>query len=273
MARASARRRRMAGRARILAGGLMLSALLAGAAETASAQDDGAQDPAAGRCGTVDLVLVFDKTYSLRTAITEAKREAHRLLDLVSLVSRGQFRLGLISFRDDIDVDLDLGTHERPEAAEAAFRRALAGLEAHGGQGGPEASDEALRTAVEGIPGGGNRPQRGDFTAAWEAHSRILVLVTDNLPGGFDDTFTPGEDDRRARAIADRARDRDIRISSIYIPTTGGYTEPADPRKAEIMRSYAQLTGGIYAETQESGAGAAEAIARIVRACGAKRIS
>ncbi len=39
------------------------------------------------------------------------------------------------------------------------------------------------------------------------------------------------------------------------------------------MRTYALLTGGIYAETQESGAGAAEAIARIVRACGAKRIS
>ncbi len=273
MARPPDRHRRMGGSARALAAILLSAALWSGTAPTASAQDEGAEDPVAGRCGTVDLVLAFDKTYSLRTAIAEAKREVHRLLDLVSLVSRGNFRLGLISFRDDIDVDLDLGAHDRPEAAEAAFRRALSGLEAHGGQGGPEASDEALRTAVAGLPGGGNRPQRGDFSAAWQAHSRILVLITDNLPGGFDDTFTPGEDDRRARAVADRARDRDIRISSIYIPTTGGYAEPADPRKAEIMRTYALLTGGIYAETQESGAGAAEAIARIVRACGAKRIS
>lgn len=224
------------------------------------------------RCGSVDLVLAIDKTYSIGRAIGEAKAEIRRLLDRVADVSAGQYRLGLISFRDDIDVDLDLVDGEGSEAADDLFRRALFRLRAEGGGGGPEASDEALRTAVEGLAGGGGRPQRGDFSGDWRAASRILVLISDDLPGGFDDLYEEAVDGANARAVAGAALARDIRISAIYIPTDGNQPAP-DPRKAEVMRAYALLTGGLFIQIQRSGTGAAEAIAEIIEACGAKTVS
>ncbi len=238
----------------------------------AAAQQAGTDSQEGPRCGTVDLVFAIDKTYSIGRAIGEVKAESRRLLDLVKAVSAGRFRLGLISFRDDIDVDLDLTDAGDPEEADRLFRRALFKLRAEGGEGGPEASDEALRTAVEGLAGGRGRPQRGDFSGDWRAASRILVLLTDSLPGGFDDTFREEEDGANARAVAGAALARGIRISAVYIPTDGNQPQP-DPRKAELMRTYALLTGGLFAQIQRSGQGAAEAIADIIEACGAKTVS
>ena len=98
------------------------------------------------------------------------------------------------------------------------------------------------------------------------------MLITDHLPGGFDDSYRAGEDDVNARAVASRALARGIRISAIYLPTTGDRPAP-DPLKAEILRTYALLTGGIFAQIERSGQGAAEAIAQIIAACGAKTVS
>ncbi|MEQ8602127.1 MAG: vWA domain-containing protein [Marivibrio sp.] len=254
---------------------LLALALTLAAASGRPALAQGSSDRTAveaGRCGSVDLVFAIDKTYSIGRAIGEAKAEARRLLDLVEKVSDGDFRLGLVSFRDYIDVDLDLTPPGEGDAAATAFRRALFAIRAEGGKGGPEASDEALATAVDGIAAGGDRPQQGDFSGDWRARSRILVLITDHLPGGFDDAFRAGEDDANARAVASRALARGIRISAIYIPTTGDRPTP-DPLKAEILRSYALLTGGLFLQIERSGQGAAEAVAEIIAACGAKTVS
>jgi hypothetical protein len=224
-----------------------------------------------GKCGAVDLVIAMDTTHSMATAIRDVKREMVHLLDLTKFVSGGDYRLGLISFKDRITVEVDLGgTPDNPDTAEAiswSIRR----LTAEGGNGGPEASDEALHTAVANLTAE-NRPQDGDFTGVWEARSRILVLVTDNLPGGFDDQFDEGVDDLNARDVTTLALDKDIRISSVYIPTSGFEMSP-DPRVEQIMRAYAQLTGGVFAITQTSGLGAAEAIADIINRCGSRPLS
>ena len=224
-----------------------------------------------GKCGAVDLVIAMDTTHSMATAIRDVKREMVHLLDLTKFVSGGDYRLGLISFKDRITVEVDLGgTPDNPDTAEAiswSIRR----LTAEGGNGGPEASDEALHTAVANLTAE-NRPQDGDFTGVWEARSRILVLVTDNLPGGFDDQFDEGVDDLNARDVTTLALDKDIRISSVYIPTSGFEMSP-DPRVEQIMRAYAQLTGGVFAITQTSGLGAAEAIADIINRCGSRHLS
>ncbi len=224
-----------------------------------------------GKCGAVDLVIAMDTTHSMATAIRDVKREMVHLLDLTKFVSAGDYRLGLISFKDRITVEVDLGgTPDNPDTAEAiswSIRR----LTAEGGNGGPEASDEALHTAVANLSAE-NRPQDGDFTGVWEARSRILVLVTDNLPGGFDDQFDEGVDDLNARTVTTLALDKDIRISSVYIPTSGFEMSP-DPRVEQIMRAYAQLTGGVFAITQTSGLGAAEAIADIINRCGSRPLS
>lgn len=225
----------------------------------------------AGKCGATDLVIAIDTTNSMAAAIRDMKRESVRLLDLVAFVSEGNFRLGLISFKDEVTVEVDLGSAESPEQARRDLSWAIRRLEAEGGDGGPEASDEALRTAILGLSAA-NRDQIGSFSGQWMARSRILVLITDNLPGGFDDTFREGQDDANARAITGDALDREIRISSIYVPTSGFQLSP-DPRVAEIMRTYPQLTGGVFAVTAQSGRGAAEAIADVIDKCGSRPIS
>lgn len=224
-----------------------------------------------GKCGATDLVIAIDTTHSMAKAIREMKREAIRLLDLVGYVSAGDYRLGLVSFRDRVTVEVDLGAEPDPQAARDKLTWAIRKLHAEGGNGGPEASDEALRTAIVGLKAG-DRPQEGDFTGTWEARSRILVLITDNLPGGFDDAFDEGVDDVNARELTTEALSRDVRISSVYVPTAGFQLSP-DPRVADIMRAYPQLTGGIFAITQTSGAGAAEAIADIIDRCGMRPLS
>lgn len=224
-----------------------------------------------GKCGATDLVIAIDTTHSMAAAIREMKREAIRLIDLVRFVSAGDFRLGLVSFRDTVKVEVDLGSVSDPQAAKDTITWAIRRLVAEGGNGGPEASDEALRTAVVGL-GAANRAQEGDFSGEWQARSRILVLITDNLPGGFDDAFDEGVDDVNAREITTEALRRDIRISSVYIPTAGFQLSP-DPRVIEIMRAYPQLTGGVFSVTEESGRGTAEAIADIVDRCGMRPLS
>ncbi len=224
-----------------------------------------------GKCGATDLVIAIDTTHSMAAAIREMKREAIRLIDLVRFVSAGDYRLGLVSFRDNVRVEVDLGSVADPQEARDTITWAIRRLEAEGGNGGPEASDEALRTAVVGLAAT-DRAQEGDFTGQWQARSRILVLITDNLPGGFDDSFDEGVDDVNAREITTEALRRDIRISSVYIPTAGFQLSP-DPRVIEIMRAYPQLTGGVFAVTEESGRGTAEAIADIVDRCGMRPIS
>lgn len=224
-----------------------------------------------GKCGATDLVIAVDTTHSMAAAIRDMKRETLRLIDLVQFVSGGDYRLGLISFRDTVTVEVDLGWVSDPSKARTNMNWAVRRLKAEGGNGGPEASDEALRTAVVGLTAH-DRAQEGDFNGQWEARSRILVIITDNLPGGFDDTFDEGIDDVNARDVTTEALRRDIRISSVYIPTLGFQLAP-DPRVAEIMQAYPQLTGGVFAITQESGRGAAEAIADIIDKCGMRPIS
>lgn len=225
----------------------------------------------AGKCGAVDLVIAIDTTHSMAAAIRDMKREMIRLIELVQFVSEGDFRLGMVSFRDDVTVEVDLGSGKDTEDAANAMIWAVRRLKAEGGNSGPEASDEALNTAVSSLPAV-NRAQDKDFNGQWTGRSRILVLVTDNLPGGFDDAFDEGVDDLNARDVTTAALRRDIRISSVYVPTTGQELSP-DPRIGDIMRAYPQLTGGVFAITQNSGRGAAEAIADIIDRCGQRPIS
>lgn len=262
----------------------LLSLLLALTAPAVEAEEPaGTQVPPgaeSGRCGSVDLVIAIDATHSMHRSIREMKQEALRLIDLIAFVSAGDYRLGLISFRDDVRVDVTLGTGANQVAAREAMVAAINRLDAEGGMGGPEASDEALRTAILNLPAEGRR-QTGDFSGPWEARSRILLVITDNLPGGFDDRFEEHVDAVQARALTDDALRRDIRISSIYVPSQGfqlfqqtnGEMLRDNPRVAEILRLYPQLTGGIFARTERGGTGTAEAIADVIARCGQRPIS
>lgn len=222
-------------------------------------------------CGSVDLVILIDTTFSLATAIGEMKRESAAIVTLLEKVSLGEYRLGLIAFDDRLRVLEDLNADPNPGQKAESMRRSIRTLRADGGDGGPEASDEAINTAVNALAADG-RPQQGDFTGEWEAHSRILVLITDNLPGGFDDEFIAGVDDRRALGFVAQAQAKDIKISAIQVPTSG-LSDVPDEDVADMMRSYAATTGGLYVSTRWAGAGTAEAILSIIKACGSNLLS
>ncbi len=223
------------------------------------------------RCGSIDLVFLIDTTFSLALAIGEMKRESVTIVDLVEELSEGKFRLGLVAFDDSVRVVQDLNAEPTPREKAEALRRSIKSLRAAGGGGGPEASDEAVNTAVNTLPPDG-RAQEGTFSGDWEAHTRILVLITDNVPGGFDDLFEPGVDDRRALAYADDALSKDIRISVVHVPTNG-LSDAANFHTANVLRGLAAITGGLYAETLWSGQGTAEAVLSIMKSCGANRMS
>lgn len=229
------------------------------------------EEPPVVLCGSVDLVILIDTTFSLATAIGEMKRESANIIDLLEKVSLGEYRLGLIAFDDHIRVLEDLNGDPTPAEKAQSMRRSIRTLRADGGDGGPEASDEAMNTAINGLSAE-SRSQSGNFTGDWKAHSRILVLITDNRPGGFDDEFVQGEDDRRALSYVAQALEKDIRISAIQVPTSG-LTDVPDEEVAALMRSYAAATGGLYASTRWAGAGTAEAILSIIKACGSNLLS
>lgn len=251
----------------------LLALSLLGAAASASAHGRviNAQSDEVALCGSVDLVLALDTTYSLAKAIRELKRQAVEITDLLEEVSQGQFRVGLLTFDDTVRVVEDLGDAPDPSTKANRVRSAIRGLRAEGGQGGPEASDEALNTAINSLDQSG-RSQIGDFRGPWTGHSRILVLITDNVPGGFDDTFAPGIDDRRFMRYAAEAAARGIRISTIYIPTSGLLLEP-DEAIAGVLRGPPSVTSGLFVVTEWGGAGTAEALITILRSCGVNQLS
>jgi hypothetical protein len=86
-------------------------------------------------------------------------------------------------------------------------------------------------------------------------------MVTDNLPGGCDDIYTPGVDDANAAAVADAAAGVGILISAVFVGTPFSDTEA-------IMMYYADATGGVYSEVPFDGSGTGAAIEEIIEACG-----
>lgn len=212
-------------------------------------------------CGPMDVAFVIDDTGSMGPAIDNVKSEAASLLAQIDAASGGSDQLALVTFKDSVAVleDLALGN-------DAAISAGLAGLVASGGNFLPEASDEAANTVINGLAAADRAPgqQTGDFDGVFRAGAvKILILVTDALPGGFDDTFTAGVDDVNAHARALEAAGAGILISAIYVPTDG-----SDPTEAAIMMDYATTTGGAFIETNADGTGTANAIASIIENCG-----
>lgn len=205
----------------------------------------------------MDVAFVLDVTGSMGGAIGNVKAAIPQLMDQVVAASAGDYRAELVVFRNDVNVLIPFADSNR-----SAIETAVAGLFATGGGNEPEASDEALRTVIDAL---GPRPgQTGTAEPFRSSAVKIIVLVTDAHPGGFDDTYTPGVDDVNANQRALDAAAGGIKISAVYVPS-GGF--PVADIVA-IMQNYATRTGGIYVQTQPDGTGTADAIREIISQCG-----
>jgi hypothetical protein len=212
-------------------------------------------------CGPMDVVFIIDDTGSMGGALGNVKTEIENLIADIDTASDGDFQLGLLTFKDNVVVVDDLA------AANAATVQAdIMALVASGGNYSPEASDEAINTAVNGLDVA-DRPagkQTGDFEGIWRPGAvKIVILVTDALPAGFDDNYTVGVDDVNAHSRALEAAGAGILISAVFVPTAG-----ANPTIEAIMQDYATTTDGVYSESAPDGTGTADAIKDILARCG-----
>lgn len=217
------------------------------------------------QCGALDVVFAIDPTGSMGGVLENVKAQIPTIIDQINKASGGNYQLALVTFpEDNVVVDVDLGAKNAD-----AIKAAVAKLTAGGGAAEPESSDEAVRTAVDNLKAS-DRPagkQTGDFKGTWRVEAtKIVILVTDARPGGFDDTYTPGVDDVDVQNIAKDAATKNIHISAVFVPTDSG-AAVADT-VATIMQSYATLSSGIYIKTKSDGSGTSDAITDIISHCG-----
>jgi len=186
----------------------------------------------------MDVVFVLDETGSMRDLLGSVQIVTSGLINQIDMLSSGNYQLGLVTFKDVIEVDVDLAP-----SSEAAILARVAGLTPFQGRGEPESSAEALNTVINGLDAGSSRPQQiGDFNGVWRPGARkIIILVTDAPPGGFDDAYQVGVDDVNAHQQALEATNLAagrIAISAIELD--------ADPTTQAIMSDYANQTGGFH---------------------------
>jgi hypothetical protein len=207
-------------------------------------------------CGPLDVAFIIDDTGSMGNTLVNLQSGLAAIMSDIQLASPGNYRIAVVSFKDNVTVRVNFALNNA-----AAATTAINSLVAGGGSNVPEASDEALNTAVNALPTPG-RPQNIDFTPGWRpAAAKIAILVTDALPAGFDDTYSPGVDDVNANNVAVQAASQGIRIGAVFVPT--GSLSPVP-----IMQNYASVTGGIYVQTAPNGTGVDGGIRTIIANCG-----
>lgn len=216
-----------------------------------------------GECGEVDLVFIVDDTGSMGDVIDNVKDS---LLDIADVAddadSDGEARLGLVTFKDSVEVDFPLST-SRSDAIDG-----INALVASGGAGAPEASNEAKNTVVNSLDE--RAGQTGDFAPTpaddWSGDTNIAIIFTDAPPGGFDDT----QDASDGTDLADFGSDataNGIKVSDILVGFSVGDTATED-----LYEANADNAGGIFV-TDAEGDDVVQAILDIIGECGGPGIS
>lgn len=243
---------------------LLQGTILAGPNEIGETLPDGAgstyvlPEVSSGDCNCIDLVFVIDDTGSMGGAINNVKAEIGNLLTLAQTTCT-DVHSGLVTFKDNVEVDHDL------DGNLAGVSAAIAALTAIGGAGEPEASDDALREiSTEATCLGGSV---GDFTQAnWRAGCcKLAILVTDARPAGADcdDNYDGlGSDGVDANLAAVACSGLGVQVGGVFVPTFG---DPGDI--ATILQNVAATTGGIYAQVNPDGSGTASAMEQMILDC------
>jgi len=229
------------------------------------------------QCGPMDVAFLIDTTGSMGDAIEAVKTGVTNLISQIAQASGGDFRLGLVTFDGFYDrapfncacsCTINYGEFVCVKQAftsnEAAFRAALSGVTKGDGGGTPEPSDEALNTVIHGLSARKDEfdqwVQYGDFNTPFRPEARkIIILVTDQTPGGFDDVFIEGVHDINSQNLAIEALHSNIVISAVQVFN--------DATAGAILENHAVITGGVFEQTSD-GFGVTNAIREILSQCG-----
>lgn len=232
----------------------LLSLLVASTAAAATKPAPAPREIDRCQCGPLDVLFAIDDTGSMGGSLSAFQASFPTLLNQIITSSSNDYQLGLITFKDDVTVVEDFAPNNG-----AVVGAAINGLGAGGGWGAPEASDEALNTGINNIVGRPN--QNGGFTGIWRTGARrVVVLITDNLPGGFNDNYTGNA---LANAMAQDASNKGIRIHAVYVPTAG----TPDATVVGIMQNYATVSQGAYRLTNPDGSDVPQAVQDFMSDC------
>ncbi|MEO6725361.1 MAG: HYR domain-containing protein, partial [Blastocatellia bacterium] len=227
-------------------------------------------------CKCADIVLVVDDTGSMGPAINNIKAGLAAIITTANTQTGMNLRMGLVTFKHDIEVDQPL-TSSIP-----TITTAVNNIAAGGGMGEFAASDEALRLVISGPGAVSCETPTGASVGAFRAECfKIIVLVTDNPPGGCGTGgFQVGSDDVNAINVANAAASQGIIISSVLVGLPGASPNNRIERLPEyplpagvegvVMKRYADLTTtptaiGKFVEVPSNGTGAATSIEGIIK--------
>jgi hypothetical protein len=222
-------------------------------------------------CGPMDVTIALDDTGSMGGAISNIIAALPSIVANATAASGGDLRLGYITFGQEnqtLPNNVFIKDQLTPLPATGVLSD-IAATTAFAGGGLPEASDEAKNAAINNLAAAGRSgpagAQFGDFITPWRAGAvKILVLITDAPPGGFDDTFVPGDSHQvLMHNAALNASANGIKVSDVFVPTGGDYAG-----QAAILLDDAVTSGGTFITTAPDGTGTADAINSIIESCG-----
>lgn len=179
------------------------------------------------RSSSLDLVFVFDDTGSMVGEIAGAKRGVTKLTDAVA--ERGiDARYGLVSFKDDVEVDQSM------TADSTELKAAIDALEAGGGGDRPEANFDAIERALD-------LRLRNDATT-------VFVNITDansHFRGdgsGYSD-YVIGE-------VASDLENASVSFVSVS-PDDSGRSSLDDDWQDRSLRLLADMVGGLWTDIDD----------------------
>jgi len=222
---------------------------------------------ASAQCGCMDVALVIDDSGSMGGAINNVRDELPTIISTAQSASGGDVRFALVTFPNVAGQTNDGVTVRVPFTTDTTLiETALQPLIATGGFGEPESSDAALEVAITGSTASSCTVSNGPVGSFRSGCVKIAVLITDAHPGGCDDTFTVGGDDRHAHNVAVAADKAGVVISAIYVPTFGIVKDDI----VAIMEDYADTSNGAFVQTEADGTGTADGITDIIATCGGR---
>lgn len=225
--------------------------------------------PAIAQCGPMDVVFVVDNTASMTDVIAQVQQQVTVIASAVVQQSGGDYQLGLVACPlNEVDVYADMA----PKNFQA-FEDGVAKMATSSSCDEPAATDAGLDTVINQLKAAGHSgpagQQNGDFNGQFRANAtKIVIIITDARPAGFNCSFLAGRDDVHAHQMAVDASQKGIHIASIFVPTVSAQDFGFIPDIIPIMQDYAVTSDGEYFQTQPDASDLANAIGTIITTCG-----
>lgn len=246
-------------------------ALVSGASASAPGSSP-AGPPAELPCAPLDVVVLLDTSTSMNSAIENVKDNIVQFTTRVEEASGGDYQMALVDFATDVEVQVPFsdrnGQVVRDVVADLASKSRANSADS-------EAWDEALVAVVDRRPADGigidpqtDEPwkgeQIGDFDSPFRPEAKkIIVIITDARPGGFDDHFDQSDIDRVV-AASTRARERGIRVATVFVPNGSHERDAPGP-----LNQASNITGSTYYASLADGSNVTDSLDLAVETCAA----